>query len=267
MIVYFPNNSSWDIWFSASFGAERRERHSNSRFISAPVCIKEGFHHSPALCFFPPPGTPDWPLQNQLAKSHLKSSWVLLSASQDPQVSQSQLKGGSVSLSLSWVRLDQTKSHRYLGAPVQLAPKGLLIKRVFGLNARRSELNIPALGPFAGICFGCSGRKDRAIVQQRLPSPRPLPSPGDQSFTCVIRNWCQNRNCTLTQGLCVCAAGWHQTWQVVGDKGRDTERKKEKWDAKTCRIFWHFQLLPTPRGWTAPQCYVESIWMFIRWLQ
>lgn len=62
-------------------------------------------------------------------------------------MSQSHLKGVGVSLGLSCVGLDQTNGFRYLAAPVQLAPQGPRIGRVFGPNAGCSELNLTALGP------------------------------------------------------------------------------------------------------------------------
>lgn len=121
----------------------------SSRFINA---MHEGsslnFHHSPFLCFFSPTGTLDWPLQNQLAKSHFtKVAGVLLSAARTLRCLSVGLKVQAVSLGLNYVGLDQTKSHRYLATPVQLAPQGPLIGRVFGPNAMCSELNLPTLGP------------------------------------------------------------------------------------------------------------------------
>lgn len=61
-------------------------------------------------------------------------------------MSQSLLRGVGLGLK-NCVGLDQTKGHRYLFTPVQLAPGGPLIERDFGPNGRLSELNLWALGP------------------------------------------------------------------------------------------------------------------------
>lgn len=76
-----------------------------------------------------------------------KSSSVLLSVARPLRCQGVSLKVRAMSFGLSCVGLDQTKSHRYLAAPVQLAPQGPLIERAFGPNGGRSELNLPALGP------------------------------------------------------------------------------------------------------------------------
>lgn len=76
-----------------------------------------------------------------------KSSSVLLSAAWPLRCQRVILKVRAMNLGLNCVGLNQTKSHRYLAAPVQLTPQGLLIGRVFGPNGGCSELNLPALRP------------------------------------------------------------------------------------------------------------------------
>lgn len=205
------------------------------------LCIKEAASTSITVhsCAFFPPGTPDWPLQNQLAKSHFtKVAGVLLSTARPLRCHSVGLKVRAVSLGLNCVGLVQTKSHRYPGTPVQLAPQGPLIGRDFGPNGGCSELNLPTLRPHCRYPFPPYPAAETVLNLDIIAEPScnkdfhlcsPLPSPGDQSFTCVIRNGCQNRNCTLARGPCVQRADIRLgKWWVNRVREKETEKRGEK---------------------------------------
>lgn len=117
--------------------------------ISPPVCVKEA-PSAPIAAHSCAPSPRCCRLATPKSISQItfhKSSWALFSAARPLRCHRVILKVRAVSFALNCVGLDQTKSHRYPAAPVQLAPQGQLIGRAFGPNGSRSELNLPALGP------------------------------------------------------------------------------------------------------------------------
>lgn len=129
----------------------KAENKRSNRLVSPPAPLqkkeKKNFQE-PEVFPFPPLGSPAQPLQNQLAKSHFTKVAEFCCQQPGPlRCHQISLELQAVNLGLSCVGLDQTKSHRYQNAPVQLAPQGPLIERGFGPNGGGSELNLQALGP------------------------------------------------------------------------------------------------------------------------